>query len=73
MNQYETDKAFEEKYNLRIADKCCLNCRHGDGEYDGAATCSHREREFYDEEVGYMRKGSYNCACYNVCDAWEKR
>lgn len=34
MTIYETNEAFEKKYNFRLAEKCCLNCQWGNPEYD---------------------------------------
>ena len=71
MNQYEIDIAFEKKYNYRVAEKCCLNCKHGHPEYEGEASCTHPERTY--EEGGIVEQGNYNCSCHNVCDAWERK
>lgn len=71
MNQYETDLAFEQKYNYRVAEKCCLNCKHGEPEYEGEASCTHPERDY--EEGGETMTGYYNCDLCHVCDAWERK
>ena len=72
MTELEADQAFEKKYNFRMAERCCLNCKHGAPEYDGAATCDHPERAYKDDD-GKMRMGCYNCSAHNVCNAWEMK
>lgn len=73
MTIYETNAAFEKKYNYRLAEKCCLNCHWGNPEYEGEATCCHPERKVPVEETGETYIDRHNtCEC-NVCDAWEKK
>ena len=71
MTEYEVDAAFEKKYNWRTADRCCLNCKHGEPEYEGVATCSHPERAY--EKNGEIYISRHNTSCHRVCDAWEMK
>lgn len=73
MTIYETNEAFEKKYNFRLAEKCCLNCQWGNPEYEGEATCCHPEREVPVGKTGETYIDRHNtCEC-NVCDAWERK
>ena len=74
MTIYETNEAFEKKYNFRLAEKCCLNCHWGRTEYEGEATCVHPEREVpVDGSSGEIYIDRNNtCEC-NVCDAWKPK
>ena len=58
-----TWRDFQEKYHFRCAEKCCENCKHGEGDYDGDAHCHHPLVE-EDRSAG-------GCD-YCVCDLWEK-
>jgi hypothetical protein len=74
MTANETNEAFEKKYNYRVAEKCCMNCKHGEPEYEGEATCCHPEREVPVEgNPGEVYIDRHNCDLCHVCDAWERK
>mgnify|MGYP003293504736 CR=1 FL=1 len=62
---------FERTFKVRIANKCCANCKHGEREYEGFATCSHPKRNDGGEEES--RYYSYNAHQWEACDLWEAR
>lgn len=68
---------FDKAYHLRTAERCCLNCRHGECEWEGGATCSHplRNDGGKDQEDGEpaQRVYSYNTMVCNVCDLWKPK
>ena len=68
---------FERVFNVRLAEKCCANCKHGDCEYEGGATCSHPKRNdggrSYEEGEVAQKYYSYNVCQCNVCDLWEAK
>lgn len=68
---------FERVFNMRLAEKCCANCKHGDCEYEGDATCSHPKRndggQSYEEGELAQKYYSYNACQCNVCDLWEAK
>lgn len=63
---------FEKKFNYRTADRCCVNCKYGESEWEGGGTCHHPERFDFgrDDDTRIM---SYNVLQCDVCDAWEKK
>lgn len=63
---------FERVFNYRMADRCCANCKHGENEYEGCATCHHRERFDFGRDND-TRVMSYNALQHFVCDAWERK
>ena len=62
---------FERKYNYRLAERCCANCKHGENGYEGCATCRHPERFDFGRHNDF-RIRAYNVNQSDVCDAWEK-
>lgn len=68
---------FDRVFNVRLAEKCCANCKHGDCEYEGEATCSHPKRndggQSYEEGELAQKYYSYNACQCNVCDLWEAK
>ena len=67
---------FEVAFHVRLAARCCANCKHGKNEYDGYATCFHPKRNDggRDYEAGETTSkwSSYNTWQNSVCDLWEK-
>ena len=65
---------FDRIFNVRLAE-CCANCKYGECEYEGCATCSHPKRNdggYADEEGELASKYySYNAHQWEVCDLWE--
>lgn len=59
-----TWREFEKAYNVRLAEKCCASCKHGDVCYEGEANCNH---PFVRGEL--PRGGMID----DVCDLWEKK
>ena len=35
---------FDRIFNVRLAEKCCANCKHSKCEYEGCATCFNPKR-----------------------------
>lgn len=71
--EWEIRDEFEKNNHLRLADKCCGNCKHGEDDWEGASNCKHPSLEYYDEfmeEKQYANIGAMQC---KVCDKWEKR
>lgn len=68
---------FERAFHVRLAEKCCANCKHGECEYEGCATCRHPERndDGYTYEQGELASKyySYNAHQCDVCDLWEAK
>ena len=62
---------FEKAFNLRRAEKCCGNCKYGECEYDGDATCSHPKR--HDTDKDGIPYSQCNVMQMSVCDLWEKK
>jgi hypothetical protein len=64
---------FERAFHVRLAEKCCANCKHGEREYEGFATCSHPKRNDvgYVDEEGESKYYTYNAHQCDVCDLWE--
>ena len=66
---------FEVAFHVRLAEKCCANCKHGECEYEGCATCMHPKRndggKDYQLGVTTSKWYSYNAMQFNVCDLWE--
>lgn len=66
---------FEVCFNIRIAEKCCANCKYGDCECEGEATCRHPKRN----DNGGLGDGLslpyyyYNVLQHQVCDLWEAK
>ena len=56
---------FDTTFHVRLADKCCANCKHGEYECEGGATCRNPKRN----DGGYLYYNTLQC---NVCDLWEK-
>ncbi len=68
---------FNKAFNVRLADKCCANCKYGESEFDGDATCSHPERNDNGNDC-WNRKCDrkfrhYNTTQCHVCDGWEAK
>lgn len=62
---------FERTFKVRVADKCCANCKYSDNEYEGFATCRHPKRnDGGEDESSYY---SYNAHQWEVCDLWEAK
>ena len=70
--EINSTKDFEKKFNYRTADRCCANCKHGENEYEGGATCHHVERFDFGRDAD-IRIMSYNVLQCDVCDAWEAK
>lgn len=76
-NKIMCEEDFEKCFNWRTAEKCCANCKHGEGEYEGYATCYHPKRN----DGGYAYKEGelvskcfpYNTHKCDVCDLWEAK
>ena len=68
---------FDRIFNVRLAEKCCANCKHSKCEYEGCATCSHPKRNdggyTYEEGETAQKYYSYNACQCNVCDLWEAK
>ena len=68
---------FERAFHVRLADRCCANCKHGESEYEGCATCRHpfRNDGGKDYEAGERASKvySYNSMQHEVCDLWEQK
>lgn len=66
---------FERAFHVRLAEKCCANCKHGGSEYEGFATCSHPKRNDggYADEEGESKYYTYNAHQCDVCDLWEAK
>lgn len=66
---------FERIFNVRVAEKCCANCKYGGIKYEGFATCSHPKRNDcgYGYEEGEEKYYPYNILQCNTCDLWEKK
>ena len=68
---------FDHIFNVRLSEKCCANCKHGDREFEGEATCSHPKRNdggrAYEEGELAQKYYSYNARQCNVCDLWEAK
>ncbi len=68
---------FDKALNVRLADKCCANCKHGENEYEGGATCSHPERNdggnYYENGECARKVWEYNTMQGYVCDGWEAK
>lgn len=65
---------FDRVFNMRIADKCCANCKYSKCEHEGYATCSHPARNdggyCYEEGEETSKCWPYNTMRSNVCDGW---
>lgn len=67
---------FERMFNVRLAEKCCANCKHGEREYEGCATCKHPKRndtEYWYKDEDTLPYAPYNVKQFNVCDLWEAK
>lgn len=66
---------FERESHYRIADRCCGNCKHGLGDFEGEATCEHPKRNDFGHcgDPGDRKVMTDNVWQCNVCDWWEKR
>lgn len=65
---------FERIFNVRLAEKCCANCKHGEIEYEGDATCIHPNRNdtgCWAKEDATLPYQTFNVMQSNVCDLWE--
>lgn len=68
---------FEKCFNVRLAEKCCANCKHGECEYEGYVTCRHHKRNdggyaYESGELAYKICTYNSSKCY-VCDQWEAK
>ena len=67
---------FDRTFHTRLADKCCANCKHGECEYEGGATCRNPKRNdggyLYEKGEPSSKYFSYNTMQCDVCDLWEK-
>lgn len=61
---------FDKAFHLRLAERCCANCKHGEREFEGGATCCHPKRNDGGESLMY-KWFLYNTSQCNVCDLWE--
>lgn len=68
---------FVRIFNVRLAEKCCANCKYGDCEYEGGATCRHHKRNdggwLYEKGEVSQKYYSYNVCQCNVCNLWEAK
>lgn len=68
---------FNKAFHVRLADKCCANCKHGENEYEGGATCSHPSRNdggnAYENGECASKWYGYNTMQCNVCNGWEAK
>ena len=75
MQQIMCKKDFDDVFHVRVADRCCANCKHGENEYEGGATCRHPKRNDgghdYEEGITTSKWYSYNTMQCDVCDLWE--
>ena len=67
-SHWDLDIEFDRKYHLRLSEKCCANCMHGDPDFEGEARCSHPKRGYKPGE-----RVRLNTECDNVCDLWESK
>lgn len=74
---------FQLKYGYRLCEKCCGNCKWGDGiDYDGGTDCFHPllqqeegkgnggsglRKKLFEENRGWCMNAYQIC----VCDNWE--
>lgn len=67
---------FAREFHVRLADKCCANCKHGENECEGEATCMHPKRNdtgYWAEEDVTLPYQAFNVIQSNVCDLWEPK
>lgn len=68
---------FDKAFHVRLADKCCANCKYGKNEYEGGATCSHPSRNDggndYEKGECSSKVWKYNTMQSCVCDGWEAK
>jgi hypothetical protein len=75
-NKIMCEKDFARCFNVRIADKCCANCKHCECECEGEATCMHPNRNdtgLWAEEDATFPYQRFNVWQHNVCDLWEAK
>lgn len=70
---------FAKAFNVRLADKCCANCKHSSNDYGGYTyvTCSHPKRNDggnkYESGETTRKFNEYNAPQCYVCDGWEAK
>ena len=69
----KVEACFQKKYNPRMADRCCANCKFAELHYDGMATCKHPEREYFNEFTQEREFDMFNVSFHDVCDGWMKK
>lgn len=71
------EKDFDAVFHVRLAPRCCANCKHGDNEFEGGATCYHPNRNdggySYEEGEVTSKWHCYNTMQNFVCDLWEEK
>ena len=61
-----TWEEFKTAHNFRVAERCCMNCKHGLVGYEGECHCMH---PCIDEPMGRCWTGD---SIADVCDLWER-
>lgn len=70
MYGFEVANMFKTENHLRVAEKCCLNCRFGEADWEGVAICTHPSLDYTDED-GEQQHAEICARQCDVCDLWE--